>query len=178
MRRSDSELVKTEFKESINRLVSIALVHELYATQTWDTINLIELVQRILDSIIQNESLLGYHISTNIEGVNVKLDNSRAIPLSLVINELITNSLKHGIMPLGEGEIIIRINEDESNVKLSVVNSGPPLVKPLSELPNNSLGLQIVKALAIKQLGGTFTLERIGEYTEAVVCFPRSNLGG
>lgn len=178
MRRSDSELVKTEFKESINRLVSIALVHELYATQTWDTIDLIELVQRILDSIIQNESLPDYHISTNIEGVHVKIDSNQAIPLSLVINELITNSLKHGVIPLGKGEIIVRINEDETNVKLSVVNSGPPPVKPLSELPNNSLGLQIVKALAIRQLGGTFALERIGEYTEAIVCFPRSNLEG
>lgn len=178
MRRSHSELVKAEFKESINRLVSIALVHELYATQTWDMIDLMELAQRILDSIIQNESLPNHHIKTNIEGVRVKLDSSQAIPLSLVINELITNSLKHGIMPLGEGEIIVRITEDEANVKLSVLNSGPPPVKPLSELSNNSLGLQIVKALVIRQLGGTFALERLGEYTEAIVCFPRSNVEG
>lgn len=178
MRRSDSELVKTEFKESINRLVSIALVHELYATQTWDTIDLLELAQRILDNTIQNESIPGNHISTSVEGVHVKLGSSQAIPLTLVINELITNSLKHGIAPLGEGEIIVRISEDDSNVKLSVLNSGPPPVKPQPDIPKNSLGLQIVQALAVRQLGGTFLLERSGEFTQATVCLPRSNTEG
>ncbi len=176
MRRSDSELVKTEFKESINRLVSIALVHELYATQTWDTIDLIELVQRILNNTIQNESMPGHRLSANVEGAKVKVGSSQAIPLSLVINELITNSLKHGIGPLGEGEIIVRITEDDSTVKLSILNSGPSPVKPLAEIPKNSLGLQIVEALAVRQLGGTFALEQCGDYTQATVCLPRKNL--
>lgn len=176
MRRSDSELVKTEFKESINRLVSIALVHELYATQTWDTIDLIELAQRILDSTIQNESLPSHHIRANVEGVHVELGSSQAVPLTLVINELITNSLKHGIAPLEEGEIIVRITEDEANVTLNVLNSGPPPLKPLSEITKNSLGLQIVEALAVRQLGGTFVLERSGDYTQASVCLPKRNL--
>jgi two-component sensor histidine kinase len=178
MRRSESELVKTEFKESINRLISIALVHELYATQTWDTISLVELAQRILDNTIDNESLPGHQISARVEGAPVELGSDQAIPLSLVINELITNSLKHGIAPVGEGEIIVRITEDETNVNLSVINSGPPQEKPLSEIPKNSLGLQIVEALAVRQLGGTFALERSGDNTQATVCLPRRNLEG
>lgn len=172
MRRSDSELVKTEFKESINRLVSIALVHELYATQTWDTIDLTELARRILDNTIENESLPGQDISANVEGGSVELSSSQAIPLSLVINELITNGLKHGITPLGRGEILIRIAKDGANVRLSVVNSGPPPVHA-ERKPKNSLGLQIVEALAVRQLGGTFLLERQGDYTQATVCIPR-----
>lgn len=176
MRRSDSELVKTELKESINRLVSIALVHELCAIQTWDTIDLIELVQRILDSIIKNETVPDCNIISNVKGVNVKLDSSQAVPLSLVINELITNSLKHGILPLGEGEIIINISEDEANVTFSVVNSCLTLVNPVLEIPKNRLGLQIVEALVGKQLGGTFALEITSNYAQATVCFPRRNL--
>jgi len=178
MRRSESELVKNEFKESINRLASIALVHELYATQTWDTINLIELAQRILDNTIQNESLPGHHISAHVEGAQVTLGSNQAIPLSLVINELVTNSLKHGIAPVGEGEIIIRITEDESNVNLIVTNSGYPSGKPWPEVPKSSLGLQIVEALAVRQLGGTFALERSGDYMHATVGLPRKNLEG
>jgi len=178
MRRSDSELVKTEFNDSINRLVSIALVHELYATQTWDTINLMELAQRILDNTIQNESLPGYRINAHIEGAQVELASSQAIPLSLVINELITNSLKHGIAPLGEGEILIRITEEEATVTLSVINSGPPQEQTLPDISKNSLGLQIVKALAVRQLGGTFNLERSRDYTQATVCIPKGNLEG
>lgn len=178
MRRSESELVKDEFKESINRLVSIALVHELYATQTWDTISLIELAQRILDNTIQNESPPDHHINAHVEGAQVELGSNQAIPLSLVINELITNSLKHGIAPLGEGEIIIRITEDEAMVKLSVINSGPPQEQPLPDIPKNSLGLKIVEALAVRQLGGSFELIRNFDHTEATVCIPRRNLEG
>lgn len=104
------------------------------------------------------------------------LGSSQAVPLALVINELITNSMKHGIAPLGAGGIMIRITEDDSNLKLSVMNSGPLPSKPLSEKPKNSLGLQIVKALAVRQLGGTFTLERNNGYTQATVCLPRRNM--
>lgn len=178
MRRSQSDFVKAEFAASINRIMAIALVHEVFACQTWDSIDLIELSERILDCVIEHSVGPDCKINSRVEGQRVQLGSQQAIPLALVINELISNSIKHGVGPRGYGEIIITINECDGLIYLSVSDNGPnPPDDAFLKFPKNHLGLQIVDSLVRENLGGNFLLKREDEFTRAVVSFPKCDLG-
>lgn len=174
MRRSESELVRTEFAASINRIISIATVHEVFALQSWDAIDLIELSSRILKSLLESSALPEHQINTILEGHHVQLPSKQAVPLALVINELLTNSLKHGLAQVEEGEIVIKIVEGQEDIKIYISDNGPG-IKEMKRLEdsNRHLGLQIVDSLIVDQLGGVFRLERDQEKTRAIVCFPK-----
>lgn len=172
MRRSTSEVVKAEFAASINRIISIALVHDVFARQTWETIDLIELSHRLLDCLIESTALARDKIVTRVEGQSVHLPSRQAVPLALVINELVTNSLKHGMGPQGAGEVVIHLKEYSGMIHLTVSDSGTGPEPGLTR----GLGLQIVNSLVREQLDGFFRLERIGGMTRAMVCFPKHSL--
>lgn len=177
--RSASEVVKTEFADSINRIMSIAMVHDVFACQSWDSINLIELCQRILDSVISHAARPGHKITTRVEGRHIQLTSKLAVPLALVINELVTNAMKHGVGARGEGEIAISLKEDNGFTNLLVTNNSPEPAGPLYfDMSKKCLGLQIVDSLVCEQLKGYFRLERVEGLTRAMVCFPRDSLEG
>lgn len=179
MRRSASDVVKAEFVASINRIISIALVHDVFAHQTWDTIDLMELSQRILDCLIDSTAVSRDKIITRVEGHSVQLPSRQAVPLALVINELITNSLKHGIGPQGSGELVIHVKDNNGIINLTVSdNSSTGLNDKFRQPFKNGLGLQIVESLVKEQLEGFFRLERIAGVTRAMVCFPKYSLEG
>ncbi len=175
MRRSDSELVRQEFASSINRIISIAIVHEVFAYENWDYIDVTDLINRLLTFLIDSTSLPDQAIKTQIESPNLSLRSNQAIPLALVLNELISNSLKHGVSHVNEGELRIIVSEKDSIVSLSVIDNGPGYNNNFSKLPMKKLGLQIVYSLVEEQLGGQFLIRRIGNMTEASVSFPKDN---
>ncbi len=175
MRRSDSDLVRSEFSACINRIISIATVYEVFALQSWDAIDLEDLSKRILDGLIESSALPDQPIRTFVEGRNVLLPSKQAVPLALVINELLLNSLKHGVSRTSEGEIGIYITEKDSKVSLFVTDNGPGLGVGKNQDTSKHLGLQIVDSLIVDQLGGTFCLERNEGITRAVVCFLKQN---
>jgi Signal transduction histidine kinase len=175
MRRSDLDVIKTEFLASINRIISIAMVHDVFACQTCDTIDLKELSQRILKGLLESCALPEQTIETRIEGSTVLLSSSQAVPLALVINELLTNSFKHGIRFLDNGLIILKLTEIEGQIQLSVWDNGPEPLVPFDNMRQRRLGLQIVDSLVRDQLGGNFEMNRIEEMTCVTVCFPKDN---
>lgn len=178
MRRSDLDVIKTEFIASINRIISIAMVHDVFACQTCDTIELRELSQRILNGLLESFALPEQNIETQIEGQPVLLSSSQAVPLALVINELLTNSFKHGIKFLDKGLIILKLAEIEGKIQLSVWDNGPEPSVPFDNLKQRRLGLQIVDSLVSDQLGGRFEMKRIEGMTCVAVCFPKDNSEG
>lgn len=176
--RSTSQVVKAEFADSINRIMSIAMVHDVFAHQKWESIDLLELSQSIVDSVMSHSSLPGHSIVTQVEGQSVQLSSRIAIPLALVINELVSNAIKHGIGPSGNGKINISVKEEKGFSIISVVDNGPkPEGSSIFQSSARSLGLQIVDSLVREQLAGDFRLERLGEVTRAMVYFPNYTEG-
>jgi len=171
MRRTSSPKVKEEFAASINRIISISLVHEFLAQQTWDTIDVLELSRRILHCLVGNASIPSDKIKTKLEGTSINLSSRQAVPLALTINELITNSLKHGIAPFGGGSIELLLNEQNGMINLVISDTGG--TNALKDKPSKGLGLQIVQSLVSEQLGGIFKLESQDGLTKAMVSFPK-----
>jgi two-component sensor histidine kinase len=91
---------------------------------------------------------------------NIFLDINKAIPCGLIINELVSNSLKHAFPDNKKGEICIRLSSNkQKKTKLIVSDSGIGLPKNVDFLEPETLGLQLVSDL-IKQIEGTIKLER------------------
>lgn len=176
MRRSNLEVIKSEFSASINRIISIAMVHDVFACQTCDTIDLKELSQRILMSLLESIALPEQNIQTQIEGEQILLSSAQAVPLALVLNELLTNCFKHGIKMVDRGLIILKLVEIGQQIQLSVWDNGSEPFEPLNNLKQRRLGLQIVDSLVSDQLGGEFALKRIEGMTCATVYFPKEDL--
>ena len=171
MRRSQSEVVKFEFEASINRIMAIALVHEACAVEMWDSINFNEFCTKILNLLIESSGYSANKVITSVDGPPMMLYTRQAIPLALVINELVTNSIKHGISPLGYGEIAICYSENNGMINLSVSDSGAE--QEGQSLAKKGLGMQIVESLIHEELEGYFRFERKDGTARAMVCFPR-----
>ncbi len=171
MRRSESALVQTEFDACINRILSIARVHDVFASQSWDSIDLLELADYMLSKLIDTFVLPGQRIKKSVQGKSVRLPASQAVPMSLVLNELITNSLKHGIKAAPAGEISILIEQSGSTVHILVADSGRSFDPAVLGNLDGHLGLYIVNLLICEQLEGKLSLERGGGSTVAKVSF-------
>jgi len=176
MRRSNLDIVKEEFTASINRIISIAMVYDVFACQNLDSVDLRELCQRILNGLLESSVLTEQRLETHIEGQHLILPSSQAVPLALVINELLTNSLKHGVRHLDQGVITLTILETEGEIQLSVRDNGPEPLVTFDQVKQRRLGLQIVDSLIREQLGGVFQMERIEGVTRVTVSFPKHNL--
>lgn len=86
-----------------------------------------------------------------VEGANIEISTASAVPLGFIVNELITNSVKHG-----KGHITVRIETISPTVhSLSVSNDGPGLPEKFDTANSTGLGMKIIRTL-VKQIGGTF----------------------
>lgn len=173
MRRSNDEYVKKEFAACINRIMAIALVHDVSACSQWESIDLTELSERILNSVMEHALMPDHNIEARVDGEKILLPGQQSVSLAIVINELLSNALKHGVGPQGKGKIVIKIEEQDNLISLSVIDNGPKSPDMFNQVSNRHLGLQIVDSLVREQLGGWFRLERIREMTQATVYLPK-----
>ncbi len=131
------------------RIHSMALVHELlYESEDISSIDIRTYIERLVSSIMDGYRSEGIGYRTEIARVNVPIET--AIPLGLIINELITNSLKHAFR--GGGEILIKLEGDDKYT-LTVADNGAGLPENFIMEESDSLGLQLVRGL-VDQLDG------------------------
>ena len=100
----------------------------------------------------------------------LKISSSQAIPVSLIANEVISNSMKHGIKNDVSGEIRINISDNSGIICMEFYDSGKNELR-CDMNSENKLGLQIVKALAQEQLGGSFTINKENGETKVEIIF-------
>ncbi|MFT6245389.1 MAG: two-component sensor histidine kinase, partial [Crocinitomicaceae bacterium] len=99
----------------------------------------------------------GNDITLNIEADEISLNINTSIPLGLLINEIITNSLKHGFDVNQTGEIYLRLHNDgASNYRLCIGDNGNGYDKDFNIEDAESLGLQLIHSLS-EQLSGTIS---------------------
>jgi two-component sensor histidine kinase len=143
------------FSESRNRIASMALVHEkLYQSKDFIDINLEEYIQTLVDNLFGSyqTSKDAVRLKTDID--NIQMDIDKLIPCGLILNELITNSIKHAFQGREDGEIRINFKSTGSDkVTFSVSDNGcgPPEDLDLSN--PKTLGLNLITSLT-RQLRG------------------------
>jgi|GEM_PF-511659 len=134
------------FTESRNRLDSIASVHQLlYLSKSYAGINFREYLAEILNNLHTSFSVAGREITIQKEIENVEIDVSTAIPLALIVNEIVTNSYKHAFRDAKKGTIGISLREKEGTITLTISDSGPGYDP--GKATESSIGLDIINGL-------------------------------
>jgi len=135
------------FKESENRAKSMALIHErLYRSSNLKEIDMKDYLQTLARGIFTSYSPPGVKLNFDID--KIKMDIEQAIPVGLIVNELITNSFKHAFPENGEGEVNLKLKSLDGKIFLEVSDNGIGFPEDLDWQNTESLGLQLVKSLA------------------------------
>ena len=154
-----------------DRIRSMAFIHQtLYRAKDFTDVDFKAFLQSFVPTLVQSYSIYPDRISVVFEVADVKLPINAAIPCGLIVNELVSNALKHGF-PMGRsGTIRISFMRDGARqAVLSVSDDGVGIPEDFDPQHLKSLGIQLVYLLA-GQLGGEARLERSGS-TRFVVRF-------
>ncbi|MGB9939256.1 MASE3 domain-containing protein [Methanosarcina sp.] len=172
-----SSEVLEAFRESQNRVVSMALIHEeLYQGKDMETLEFSAYLRRLTGDLVKSYDLGNKDVSLKLELEPVYLGMDTAVPLGITVNELVSNALKHAF-PAGKGgEIRISLfelkdsnkengssnvckNERDSQFILTVADNGAGIPENLDFRNTCSLGLQLVNIL-VEQIDGCIELKR------------------
>lgn len=152
------EKYKEMLKDSQDRIKSMALIHEkLYQSANLADISLEEYIQDLVQSLYRSYGTSS--ITLEVEGSDVSLGIDAAIPCGLIINELVSNSLKHAF-PDDKGKIRICFRSKDDDIELVVSDNGMGIPDTIDFRTTESLGLHLVTILVEDQLKGTVSLER------------------
>lgn len=171
----DSEILEA-FRVSQDRVISMALIHEeLHEGGEIDALNFSPYLERLVKNLFRTYTLGDSSISLNLDlEENVFFDMDTAVPLGLIVNELVSNSLKYAFPDRNNGEIQIKLfiqeagdnlnNEKEltekgSRYTLIVSDNGTGIPKSFDLENPDTLGLQLVSIL-VDQLDGEIELKR------------------
>jgi PAS domain S-box-containing protein len=157
--------------ESQSRIRSMALIHEkLYQSQDFARIDFSDYIVKMITHLFAMFNLPSDQVRFRVEAENIQLDINRAIPCGLIINELVTNALKHAFPGEKKGELIVRIRREEDDCyQLTVKDTGVGLPEGFDPDKRETLGFQIVHDL-VKQLNGSIEFLR-KEGTEIIIRF-------
>ncbi len=164
------------FRDGQNRVKTMALIHEkLYQSGDLANIDFKEYIKKLTNFLMQSYGVNQSKIKLKNNVQKIKLGVDTAVPCGLIINELISNSLKHGFSDTDNGEIKIDMGYDETNkLLLKISDNGKGIPKDLKIEESDSLGLRLVYNLST-QLNGTVTFFN-NNGTTVKLLFPNPNL--
>lgn len=177
-RRMQTEEARTALGEAVNRILSIAVIHEFLSAQDSRIINIRDIAGRILNQMQSGVLDPNREIKLRLQGPNIFLTARQATSCALVINELLQNALEHGF-DLRErgGTISLSFQDLGDRVELRIHDDGRGLPENFDLNTVDSLGLRIVRMLVTDDLKGT--IEMVSDNgVSAIVNFPKIPLGG
>lgn len=160
------------FQESRNRIYAMALVHEkLYGTEDFSQIDMNNYVKTLASGLVKASSSL-VPIDLKVDIRNIQIDVNRAIPCGLIINELITNAIKHAFINSSRGTIFVGFELIERHLYcLTVKDDGRGLPDSFNFDTIESLGLELVQLLTA-QINGKLSVTH-GEGATFSIVFPK-----
>jgi len=176
-RRVENVESRQVLQESINRVLSVAVVHEFLSQNAKGTINLQEVAHRILGQTQQGLIAPDKQIDLRAKGPDIWLPSERATQCALVINELVQNAIQHGMERREVGWVEVELVDKGDQVTILVTDNGEGLPQGFDLATNSNLGLTIVRSMVERDLRGTFELLSNG-LTQAVIRFDKSVFGG
>ncbi|WP_091509681.1 tetratricopeptide repeat-containing sensor histidine kinase [Flexibacter flexilis] len=163
-RVAKDETTKRLMREGQDRVFSIALVHQnLYQSENLATIEMKSYLKTLVKNIEKSQKSEYQNIRVVLEIDETVVDIDTAIPLGLILNELITNCYKYAFADRMEGEMKIQFSQQINEITFSVADDGVGLPADFDIQKTRSLGMNLVRGL-VRQLGGklTFTSSESG----------------
>ncbi|MFO7850629.1 MAG: histidine kinase dimerization/phosphoacceptor domain -containing protein [Spirochaetia bacterium] len=180
---ADDESIKKHLIDSRNRVESMALVHDrLYISEDLSGIDLYSyiegIVQQLIDVYLTSDTAIAYSVNSSPITVTMEL----AVPIGLIVNELVSNSLEHAFQDYEGGEkekIEVTIDTQEEFLTLLVSDNGGGLTEGVDFQGEDSetLGLVLTHTLA-EQIHGSLSLENGEKGVQAIVKIPLSKWKG
>jgi two-component sensor histidine kinase/putative methionine-R-sulfoxide reductase with GAF domain len=157
--------------ESIARIESIAAVHDLLCGAELGHTTLEALARQVVESVLAHHVAPDQRIEFEISAPGVMVGSREATLLAIIINELVSNAVRHGFAGRKHGRIQIRAHGENGHVVLSVVDDGHGYPDNPQITASPGLGMGIVRTLVKQDLGGSFKVERRDGTTVATVAF-------
>ncbi|WP_340104879.1 sensor histidine kinase [Rhodohalobacter sp. 8-1] len=154
--------VEELIEETQSRINSISLIHEkLYQSETLSEVNVRDYIEEFSSIVLTsfNSDQKNITVEKDLQPFNLK--TRRAVPLGLIINELLSNAFKHGFDGSNDGHIQITLAVNENEVVLKVSNNGNSLPEDFSIEDRQSMGMTLIKTLT-RQLQGTCKVTQNG----------------
>jgi PAS domain S-box-containing protein len=150
------------FEDSQGRIRSMALIHEqLYQSGELSRIDFSEYVQRLCSHLADSSGVLNGRAVLRIDVAPTPLPLFLAIPCGMILNELVSNALKHAFPEDRQGQIFVGFDIEGESYRLTVRDNGVGIAGRSSTPNTGSLGLKVVEAL-VGQLGGSLTCQNSG----------------
>ncbi|MEN6573122.1 sensor histidine kinase [Methanobacterium aggregans] len=145
---------KSMFKESQNRARSMALIHErLYKSDNLKSIDFGNYIGDLASELFRTYSLNNGNVKLNVDVDNEFLDVDVAVPLGIIVNEIISNSLKYAFIGNKKGYISIQFHREEDKFVLNVEDNGNGIPENFNYKNSDSLGIKLINSL-VEQIEG------------------------
>jgi two-component system sensor kinase len=160
---NDNRLIEL-YKESQNRIQAMALIHEkLYQSRDISKINLIEYVGSLITDLFNSYGADKKNIGFELDVDDVLMNIDAAIPCGLIINEIVSNSLKYAF-PKGNGKVNVHLHRlNENDFYLKIYDDGIGIPESFNVKKTNTLGLKIVNNL-VDQLDGSLKISKPSKF--------------
>ena len=163
-RKTDDKAVKAAFSDSINRILSISVTHELLAQNGLDELEIKEVINKILKNSLR-ENLDGrVKLKIDVTGDNFEISSDKATTIALIVNELVENCIKHAFKGKDNGRITVKVKRGEMKSYISISDDGIGMNE--KDFDKGSIGLQIVKSLVKENLYGDLDVKTGDKGTE------------
>ena len=177
-RRTKSPEVRHTLAESVNRIQGLAATHDLLSHEDVSEARVDDIARKIVGVANANLRPPETRITFEVDPCPIVIPSRAVAILALVLNEMVSNAIKHGMSGMTEGTITIRGREEVGVVIVEVLDNGNQPLALHEEESSEGLGISLIRNL-IGDLGGRFLLRRTGEMpsrTSAEVRFPLAPL--
>ncbi|HEV2356992.1 MAG TPA: GAF domain-containing protein [bacterium] len=148
--------------ETINRILSIAAVHEILAAEGLGTVSVREMLDRVVHTVTQTMAPPGFNLDARVSGDDVHLPTQQATSLALVVNELLQNAMEHAFPGRAKGQVVIVLMPGPDALRVEVRDDGVGLPDGFAPERSSDLGLEIVRTLVQDDLKGRIVFTNAG----------------
>ena len=160
-RRLESPEAKDAIEESVRRVRSIALVHEILSREAGEDVPFVEIVRPVCRMVEEAFHTPDRPVRCRVEGDAGNLPAQVATPLAVVLNELLQNAFDHAYpetKAIDQGDVVLTLIRDDGELTVTVVDDGAGLPDGFDLERSIGLGLSIVRTLVTSELAGTIAL--------------------
>jgi two-component sensor histidine kinase len=156
-RRSGSPEASRALAEAVERVSSMAVVHEMLSVSTDETVDFGQAARTVVDMVRQGIAGPKSAVSVEVEGSIGNVPASTGTSLALVTAELVHNAIEHGLGPAARGSVVVSMRRLPSELHLVVRDDGVGLSEGFDVTSDANLGLAIVRTIVEDDLRGTLT---------------------
>ena len=169
------ESVLSAINDGRNRVRSMALIHQnLYGSENLTGVDDKVYLEKLIQELFESYKIEKYKVTLDLDIEDISIDIDTMVPLGLVVNELITNALKHAFNSQDSGIIKATLNSTDTSIVFKVMDNGLGMDPRLLEEKNDSFGLQMIKSF-VDKLDGTLHLDSENG-TEITLVIPNQNM--